>query len=636
MLAGAGVATEVFGPMTKLLSLRSVTFVSLSTFGFALAMSACSSDGDPDTQTGGAAGSGAVGGSAGSSSLGGTGPTGSGGTGNPTGGTGPSTGGAAGATGTTGGSSGAGPTGTGGTAGEATGGSSGEPGVGGAAGTGGTDATGGMSGMAGTGGGGEPDPVLPALVTSAPGEYWKTDAVPADSTATATVTVTATEAQTWEGFGGSFNEKGWSFLTSDAMKAEAIKLLFSAAEGANLAWGRIPMGASDYGNSRYTLNDTGTDINPVPNGDQSNRPPADTALANFSLTRDGMFLIPYIKAAQGVKSNIRFWASPWTPPVWMKTGYMTWDGSGNDLNVPPKRPSYFDGGTMKNDPAILAAYAQYFKKFVEGYKAQGIDIEVVSPQNEPGYPQNYPSCLWDAATYTSFVGQHLGPAMQPLGVKVMLGTMSNHGDGHPTPRYDLDIVEAVLANPTAKGFCSVGGAQWGVLGQQNMGNKWGDLPVWATEHKCGNYPWESGYNMSQAPNDQAYGVESWGYIRDAIKNGKVTSYNAWNMVLDKGGLGIDESRHWGQNALLVADGGNVIQTPFYYVFRHLSQYVKVGAKVVGTTGGDALAFKNPDGSIIVTAFNSGGANPNYVVDFGAKKVQFAMPGSGWATVQYKP
>jgi glucosylceramidase len=108
------------------------------------------------------------------------------------------------------------------------------------------------------------------------------------------------------------------------------------------------------------------------------------------------------------------------------------------------------------------------------------------------------------------------------------------------------------------------------------------------------------------------------------------------MVLNKSGLGIDTTRDWKQNALLVADGGSVTPTPAYYVFRHVSQYAAPGAKVVGVTGGDALAFKNPDGSIVAVMYNSGAANSAYVVAIGEKKFQFAMPGSGWATVLYKP
>ena len=62
----------------------------------------------------------------------------------------------------------------------------------------------------------------------------------------------------------------------------------------------------------------------------------------FSIARDSMRLIPYIKAAQAMKPNIRFWASPWTPPMWMKTGYKTDTARGGTA----MKPSYFDGGSM--------------------------------------------------------------------------------------------------------------------------------------------------------------------------------------------------------------------------------------------------------------------------------------------------
>jgi len=287
------------------------------------------------------------------------------------------------------------------------------------------------------------------------------------------------------------------------------------------------------------------------------------------------------------------------------------------------------------------AYAQYYTKFVQGYKAQGINIEIVSPQNEPGYDQNYPSCLWDKTTYTTWVGQYLGPAMKALNVRVMLGTLSNAGDNNRT---DLDISAAVMADPTAKGVVSVVGVQWGVLDKVNSGTSFGSLPIWATEHKCGNYPWIkaaqaasstapaiAAYVPGAAPNDQAYGVESWWYIRNAINKGKVTSYSAWNMVLDKVGWGNDTSREWAQDALLVVDNGSITQTPAYYVFRHLSQFVVPGAKVVVATGGDAVAFKNPDGTVVTAMYNSGAAKTAIVSVLG-KKLQFAMPGNGWATV----
>ena len=157
-------------------------------------------------------------------------------------------------------------------------------------------------------------------------------------------------------------------------------------------------------------------------------------------------------------------------------------------------------------------------------------------------------------------------------------------------------------------------------------------PVWQSEHQCGNYPWVSPFDPTAAPNDQAYAVESWRLIRDWIRSG-VTAYSAWNMVLDTVGVGIDTTRVWPQNALLTVDTSTrtLNITPAYYVFRHLSRFVAQGAKVVAASGGDALAFRNPDGSVVVVLYNAGSAKMTTVAAAG-KKLQFAMPGSGWATV----
>jgi glucosylceramidase len=476
----------------------------------------------------------------------------------------------------------------------------GTQGTGGAQSTGGVQATGGAQNTGGT------STATNTLVTSASGSYWKT-ATWTESTASANVTLNdATSYQTWDGFGGAFNELGWSYLTTKSMQDQAIQLLFGD-DGCRFAWGRIPMGASDYAMDRYTLNETS----------------GDTAMTNFSIERDKQKLIPYIKAALAVKPTIRFWASPWTPPTWMKSSpYQT---PGNPVNA-------FDGGSMKSDDSILKAHAQYFVKFVQAYADQGIKIEYVAPQNEPNYSQNYPSCIWSASTFTTFVGKYLGPALTTAGVtaQIMLGTMSNNGGSA-----DVAVANAVLADATAKSYCKVMGVQWGMSDANQVSNlksKGPGIPIWLSEHKCGGSP---GASVAQAPNDFNYAKDSWGYIRDAIKNG-LTAYNAWNMVLDKGGKGIDNTRVWAQNALLVADAGQITQTPAYYVFRHVSQFVEPGAKRIDATGGDAVAFKNPDGSLVAIMYNSGSANNSYVVSIGGKKLQFAMPGSGWATVKYTP
>jgi glucosylceramidase len=119
----------------------------------------------------------------------------------------------------------------------------------------------------------------------------------------------------------------------------------------------------------------------------------------------------------------------------------------------------------------------------------------------------------------------------------------------------------------------------------------------------------------------------------------VNSYSAWNMVLDTlgGGNAVTRNPPWYQNALLVVNRSakTLTVTPAYYVFRHLSQYIQPGATRVGTTGTslDALAFKNPDGSIVTVMYNAGSAAKTAILSVGGSKLQFSIPSTGWATVK---
>ncbi|WP_437281176.1 glycoside hydrolase family 30 beta sandwich domain-containing protein [Sorangium sp. So ce375] len=483
------------------------------------------------------------------------------------------------------------------TNGAGTGGSTGSSGAGG-------DPTGdGGAGGESTGAGGEDPVVEPTLITSGQNDYWKTGTPTEVTNGNADVTVDdASTLQRWDGFGGSFNEMGWNMLSmlSEAERQRAIKLLFDSRDGAGFAFGRIPMGASDYAMDRYTLNETKND----------------NTMESFSIERDKQKLIPYIKAALAVRPGLHLWASPWTPPTWMKSN------------------SAFDGGKMKDDATTLKAHALYFAKFVEAYAEEGMTIEAVHPQNEPTYETRYPSCAWTGAQMAKFIGTYLGPTFDERGIKaqIFLGTMSND-------QADPGILSAVTGDATAMKYVKGFGLQWNMKGSVN-GLKSRNLPIVQTEHQCGNYNWNPPgvpkFNPDTAANDHLYGEESWGLIRDWIKAG-VNSYNAWNMVLDPVGKNIDSQRPWPQNALLNVDAAKkqLILTPAYYVFRHISQYVDPGAMRVNTTGGDALAFKNADGTIVTILYNSGGSAKTTTLAVAGKKLQFSIPAHGWATVNWK-
>lgn len=456
----------------------------------------------------------------------------------------------------------------------------------------------GAMGMAGAPVMPEPDGPEPVLITSADNAFWQEGTVTEMAGGNAAMTVNEGQTyQRWLGFGGTFNEMGWDALSvlSPADRDRAIKLLFDRTEGIGFTFGRIPMGSSDYGMDRYTLAETAGDF----------------AMASFSIERDKKMLIPYIKAALAVKSNIQFWSSPWTPPPWMK-----------DNNA-------YDRGNMKGDAQTLGAYALYFSKFVQAYGAEGIKVGAVSPQNEPGYPQDYPSCGWAASVFTDFVANHLGPALaaQSPGTDIWMGTMSN-------PVSDA-LVKDTMGNGKARGYIKGIGLQWGMDVHAAGYASTYKLPVHQTEHRCGNYPWVDGTNQSKAPNDYAYGKETWALITGWITK-NVNSYAAWNMVLDTVGRSLDEKRPWAQNALLAVDRNSKTLkiTPAYYVFRHLGQYVEPGATRIGVSGDNALAFKNPDGSVVTIIYNPGGSASQTTLSVKGTVLQFSVPAGGWATVNW--
>jgi glucosylceramidase len=572
--------------------------------GLALCLSAglgCSSGSSGDGAAGGTtgvAGTGQAGTGQAGTGQAGTGQAGSDSRGGSTG--------AAGATGVagTGGSSVTGSAGNGGDAGNGgSTGAAGQSGKGGGAGAGtagasagrGGGSAGGAAGSAGAGAGGQAGATLPMFVTSGPNAYWNTTATAAAvKSGTPDLTVDEnTKYQRWEGFGGTFNEMGWDALSvvGAAETTRALKLLFDASDGANFVLGRLPIGASDYAMSWYTLAETANDY----------------TMANFSIARDREKLIPYVKAALQVRPDIHLWGSPWIPPPWMKDS----------------------GGNMKSDAQTQGAYALYLAKFVEEYGKEGLKIEAVHPQNEPGYAQVH----WTQTLFINFFKTYLGPtfAQRNVAAEIWCGTMS-----HPT---DGTWATALASDPAALMYVKGFGLQWNLQTTVAMLAPKGR--VWQTEHKCGNYNFstdywdQSRYDASKAQNDHLYGEESWQLIRDWIVAG-VNAYNAWNMVLDTVGKSLG---NWPQNALLVVDRSakKLIATPAYYTFRHFSQYIAPGATRIGTTGStDAVAFKNPDGSIITEVYNKGTAAKTMTVSIGTVMYRFDVPAHGWATLRTTP
>ena len=161
------------------------------------------------------------------------------------------------------------------------------------------------------------------------------------------------------------------YLLSKMDPTERKRLLthLYGKDGLGLKIGRLCIGSSDYSPELYSYDDV----------------EGDTALTHFSVARDEPYVIPMIKEILEINPDLYLFASPWSPPYWMKT-----EGS-------------MCGGFMRD--MYLDCYADYILKFLEAYKAHGIHVSAITPQNEPlnDHGGTMPGCVWPSETEANFI-----------------------------------------------------------------------------------------------------------------------------------------------------------------------------------------------------------------------------------------
>ncbi len=383
--------------------------------------------------------------------------------------------------------------------------------------------------------------------------------------------------QTIEGFGASFNELGWTSLAhlTDEDRDAVMRELFAAGTGLNLTRCRMPVGANDFSTDWYSYDET----------------PGDLALEHFSIEHDHATLVPFIQAAQRHQPDLTLWASPWSPPTWMKTNghYAGAKGSpiaaGVDNGIRDDQLGGEGTDMMRLDDDTLAAYAAYFGRFVDAYAEIGIPVTMVMPQNEFNSAQIFPSCTWTPEGLAAFV-RHLGPEMARRGVDLFLGTLERADDG---------LVERVLADADASRWVTGIGAQWAGKGAvAYLHRHHPELTIYQTEQECGD-----------GRNDWRLARHAWVLMKHFLLHG-ATAYMYWNMSLLRGGV----SRWgWAQNSLVVVDPDTRSYefTHEHYMLRHVSHFVIPGARRIPTlsyTGHEnQLVFRNPDGSLVIVVQN---------------------------------
>lgn len=379
-------------------------------------------------------------------------------------------------------------------------------------------------------------------------------------------------AQTILGIGGALTDASAEVFAKlpPAKQRELLDAYYDPAKGIGYTLARTNINSCDFSSDSYTYVDEG-----------------DAALKSFSVAHDLRYRIPFIRSAMAAAGgHLTIFASPWSPPAFMKT---------ND--------DMLHGGKLK--PEFRQAWADYFTRFIRAYEQQGVPIWGVTVQNEPMAKQTWESCIFTAEEERDFVKLFLGPTMQRAGLGDRKIIAWDHNRDLIYQR-----VSTFLADPEAARYVWGFGYHWyepwsgGAMMFENVRlvhETFPDKPLLFTEGTVDSFKAEDIHSWRLG---ETYGQSM---IHDF--NDGAVGWTDWNVLLDERG----GPNHVGNFcfAPVHADTrtGELIYTNSYQYIGHFSKFVRPGARrIAASPSRSALlstAFVNPDGKVAVVVMNPG-------------------------------
>lgn len=372
--------------------------------------------------------------------------------------------------------------------------------------------------------------------------------------------------QTVLGIGGALTDAAAETYAKlpAAKRRELIRAYYDPQDGIGYSLGRTTIHSCDFSSGSYTY---------VADGDRE--------LKTFSIAHDEQFRLPLIRdAIAAAGGKLTMYASPWSPPAWMKDN--------QDM---------LHGGKLR--PEFADAWARYFVAFIRAYEKAGVPIWGLTVQNEPMAVQRWESCFFTAEEERDFVRDHLGPvlAKDGLGDRKLITW-----DHNRTLMYERARV--MLDDPAAAKYVWGVGFHWYANDSydnvRRVKEAYPDTHVLLTEACL--YPWDRA-KMSEWHWGESYGIA---LLRD-FNNG-ADGWTDWNILLDETG-GPNHVKNFCY-APVHADtqtGELLFMNSFYYI-GHFSKFIRPGARrIISSATTDVLqttAFRNVDGRIAVVVLNT--------------------------------
>ena len=400
--------------------------------------------------------------------------------------------------------------------------------------------------------------------------------------------------QTIVGFGGAFTDAAAEtfYKLPPAKQSEVLTAYFSPDKGLGYTLGRTNINSCDFSSDTYSYDDVA----------------GDTALSHFSIAHDLKYKIPFIKAALAMTGNhLSLFASPWSPPAWMKTN--------NDMS---------HGGKVR--PEYRQAWADYYVRFIQAYGKAGVPVWGLTVQNEPMSTQRWESCIYTGQDEHDFVRGYLGPTLHKAGMAGVHLMIWDHNRGIMYQR-----AQAVLEDPIAAQYV------WGTAFHWYVGDHFDNVQ---TVHEA--FPdkallfTEGSLGLAADPAGEWTDGERYGKNIFMDLSHWAVGWTDWNLLLDSGGGPNHSGNFCAAPILADTQTGALRYLPSYYYLGHFSKFIRPGAQRIACTSTDdnllAVAFLNPDSTLAVVVLNLTEEARDYKIWIGGKAVTTNSPAHSIETV----
>ena len=386
-----------------------------------------------------------------------------------------------------------------------------------------------------------------------------------------------------KGFGVALTGSScWCLMQMDPAERHALLEKVYGEDGLNFSIARLPIGSCDYSAELYTYDDE----------------PEDMTLAHFSIEKDREYILPVLKEVVAIRPDITFYASPWSPPGWMKTG------------------GAICGGYMRDK--YLDVYADYLIKYLDAYEKEGIHITALTPQNEPDVDQvgRFPACIWNPEQIARFV-------------LLLSGKLKAAGRGDVDIWFNdhnfifwKQVVWMLDEYPQLLDCCSSAAFHY-YSGCIEM--------VDSIKEKYPQIKFQFTEGGPRLRDHYATDWCKWTTMMAKALNHWHESFTGWNLMLDEEGR--PNIGHCYCGGLVTRDSvtGELSYSGQYKAFAQVSRFIRKGAKIYATTMANdgmnvssyydnqypvaALWAENPDGTNVLVLANANKAKRQVKFDF---------------------